>query len=74
MLWSHRGGFVPIFKRDGSLHSEQFNYSNQLNNDGSVLGGHIAGLHLCVLWRTLTLLEWFCEEAPANQQGRLQHN
>jgi hypothetical protein len=36
--------------------------------------GNIAGLHLCVLWRTLTLSEWCCKEAPVNQQGRLQHN
>jgi hypothetical protein len=24
--------------------------------------------------RTLTLSEWHCEEAPLNQQGKLQHN
>jgi hypothetical protein len=31
--------------------------------------GNVAGLHLCILQRTLTLLEWGCKEAPVNQQA-----
>jgi hypothetical protein len=31
--------------------------------------GNVAGFHLCVLRRILTLLEWRCKEALVNQQG-----
>jgi hypothetical protein len=37
VLWSHRGGFVPIFKSNERLHSKQFKLYNHFNNDGSVL-------------------------------------
>jgi hypothetical protein len=36
--------------------------------------GNVTDLHLCILRRILTLLQWHCKEVPVNQQGRLLHD
>jgi hypothetical protein len=59
--------WTPTFKTIHKLY-------NQFNNDVQCLRGNVAGLHLRILRRKLTLSVWHCKEAPVNQQGRLQHN
>jgi hypothetical protein len=69
-----RGGFIPIFKHDGCLHSKQFiNFITSLIMMVQCWRGNVTGLHLCILGRTLMLTEWRCKEAPVNRQGKRQH-
>jgi hypothetical protein len=61
---------MPIFERDGSLHSRKFiKFITNLITIVQFWRGNIAALHLYVLWRTLMLSGWHCKEAPVNQHG-----
>jgi hypothetical protein len=62
---------MPIFKRDRRLLSEKFtNFITSSIIMVQCRRGNFARLHLCVFWRTVTLSECRCKEAPVNQPSK----